>query len=425
MDNLQIILEELEKCNFKVSTDTRAIVSGSIYFALKGDSFDGNEFIYDALKAGSIAVITDDRKNLENKSVENIYFVENVLKTLQSVAKKYREKFNIPIIVIGGSNGKTTSKELLSKVLKTKYKVHATKGSLNNHFGLPLSILSMERDTEIAIFEIGANHPMEHTDLLNILCPTHVVVTNNGMDHLEGFGSPEGSRKANKELYDWALIHKLEVFVNKKNADLLEDSKENIRILYPTEILESADANPLTILWKKNTYKTHLVGNYNLENIELALSIGQYFKIDIDGSINSICEYIPTSKRSEWLKKDNINFIIDCYNANPTSMHLAIESFLNSKDKLKGVILGDMLELGEYTNTEHIKIIEYVNSQKFDCVVFIGENFKKAMQGRVQNYQLFPDSDKAREWFVNQKFNNFTFLLKGSRGMKIEKILEY
>jgi UDP-N-acetylmuramoyl-tripeptide--D-alanyl-D-alanine ligase len=374
------IFKELERCKFNISTDTRKDIVGSVYFALKGDSFDGNVFADVALQKGVIAVVTDKPDNLKIKN-EKIFLVENVLKTLQEVAKIYRQSFDIPIITIGGSNGKTTSKELLQNVLKTKYKVHSTSGSFNNHFGVPLSILSMDKKTEIGVFEIGANHPLEHTELLNILQPTFAVVTNNGMDHLEGFSSPEGVRGANGEIYDWALSHKSKVFVNKKHTDLILDSKNNERILYPTEILKSADGEPLTIIWNEKTYKTKLFGNYNLENIELAVSVGQYFDISVSVALEAVCQYEPSGKRSEFQTKNNIDFIVDCYNANPTSMTLALESFLKSDKKPAGVVLGDMLELGKYSETEHKKIVEYVFRQKYDCVVFIGESFKKALIG--------------------------------------------
>lgn len=424
-DVLQNILKELEKCSYKVSTDTRKDLSGTVYFALKGESFDGNQFVNEALEKGAIASVTDNPANLQNKTTENIFLVDDVQKTLQEVAKAYRKLFTIPIVVIGGSNGKTTSKELLRDVLRTKFKVHSTQGSFNNHFGVPLSVLSMDKETEIGVFEIGANHPKEHMELLNIICPTHVVVTNNGMDHLEGFGSPEGARMANKEIYDWALEHKAEVFVNQKNTDLMQDSKDNIRSLYSVQNIESTNATPLHVLWNNETYKTHMAGNYNIENIELALSIGQYFNVDDKKAIGAICEYTPASKRSEFMTKNNINFIVDCYNANPTSMKLALESFLESDTHPRGIILGDMLELGEYSDVEHKKIADFIATQKFDSVIYIGERFKKALQNTDQNYQWFENSDIARAWFVEQKFDNYTFLLKGSRGIKVEKVLEF
>jgi UDP-N-acetylmuramoyl-tripeptide--D-alanyl-D-alanine ligase len=420
MNTEEKLFEILKKCKFKVSKDTREDLNGRVYFALKGDKFDGNMFVHEAIKKGAIAAVTDNPKN----TGQNVYFVPNVLITLQDLAIRYRKLFKIPIIVIGGSNGKTTSKELVRDVLKNKYKVHATIGSLNNHFGVPLSILSMDKKTEIAVFEIGANHPKEHTKLLNIISPTHVIVTNNGMDHLEGFGSPRGSRKANKEIYDWALVNNAIVFVNKNHKDLMADSNKNIRITYPKFSIKDTNENPLTVVFKKKKFKTKLFGNYNLENIKLATSVGKNFGVDIESTIKAIRKYKPAAKRSQFIKKNNINFVVDCYNANPTSMLLALESFVNSTKEFRGVILGDMLELGKYSDSEHEKIVKYVLKQKFDCIIFVGKNFKKALADTKETCRWFPDSNSAKLWFSKQKFDNFTFLLKGSRGIKIEKILE-
>jgi len=426
MDTTRKIFEELEKCGFNVSTDTRKDISGSVYFALKGDSFDGNKFVDAALEKGAVAAVTDNPENLKiiDDKTGKIFLVENVLKILQDAAKMYRQTFDIPIVVIGGSNGKTTAKGLLSDVLKTKYTIHSTVESLNNHFGVPLSILSMKKETQIAVFEIGANHPGEHLDLLEILQPTHAMVTNNGMDHLEGFGSPEGSRKANKEIYDFALRNGVKVFVHKNHTDLMEDSKDNERILYPTEILKSVGVAPLTIIWNGKKYQTKLFGNYNLENIELAISVGKYFDVALDEALGAVCRYEPTGKRSEFRTKNRIDFIVDCYNANPTSMMLSLKSFLAMEKKPKGVVLGDMLELGKYSESEHKKIIDFVFEQNFYQIIFVGENFKKALKNTDKKCHWFANSDEAAEWFAKQNFAGHIFLLKGSRGMKIEKILE-
>jgi UDP-N-acetylmuramoyl-tripeptide--D-alanyl-D-alanine ligase len=282
----------------------------------------------------------------------------------------------------------------------------------------------MKKETQIAVFEIGANHPGEHIDLLEILQPTHAMVTNNGMDHLEGFGSPEGSRKANKEIYDFALRNGVKVFVHKNHTDLMEDSKDNERILYPTEILKSVGVAPLTIIWNGKKYQTKLFGNYNLENIELAVSVGKYFDVAPAAALDAVCRYEPTGKRSEFRKKNGIDFVVDCYNANPTSMMMALESFLATGKKPKGVVLGDMLELGKYSESEHKKIVDFVSEQNFDRVIFVGENFKKVLKSTGKNHQWFANSDEAAVWFAKQNFSGHIFLLKGSRGMKIEKILE-
>jgi UDP-N-acetylmuramoyl-tripeptide--D-alanyl-D-alanine ligase len=418
----QKIFDALEKCNFSVSTDTRKDISGTIFFALKGENFDGNQFVHEALKKGATGVVTEN----SNLSGENIYVVDDVLQALNSTASKYRDLFKIPIIAIGGSNGKTTSKDLVRDVLRTKYKVLATEGSLNNHFGVPLSILSMTSETEMAVLEIGANHQNEHTDLLKIIKPTHVVVTNNGMDHLEGFGSPIGARKANKEIYDWAKLNNAKAFVNKNLKDLMEGSTGNIRILYPEQNLETTNSTFVKIKFADKEYVTNLVGKYNTDNIELALSIGKHFNVSTEASLEAISLYKPLSKRSQLLKKNGVAFVVDCYNANPTSMHLSVMSFLESSSEKKGVVVGDMLELGSYSEEEHEKILKFLLKQKLDCLVFIGQNFKKALsKTEAKDIRWFIDSEEARNWFSLQKFNEYTFLLKGSRGIKVEKILEF
>lgn len=419
MDTHNTLLTILQQNNYKISTDTRKVVTGSVYFALKGDNFDGSEFVQQALDKGAIAVVTEDH----SKAGENVYVVESVLQSLQRLSSSYRNLFSIPLIAIGGSNGKTTSKELLKEAFGKKYRVHATEGSLNNHIGVPLSLFSMPRDTEIGIFEIGANHPKEHLELLEILRPTHVVVTNNGMDHLEGFGSPLGSRLANKEIYDWAKDNGAEVFVHKRHSDLLEDSKGSSQTLYPAHEFVVAHSTPLSFTYKEAAYETQMVGTYNIENIELAVSLAEYFKTTPEDACRAVCEYSPSSKRSQFLHRENNDFVVDCYNANPTSMKLSLESFLSSPANKKGVVLGDMLELGEYADEEHKKIVEYVLSSPLNTRIFIGNFFKKALVDVPGDYVWFETSPEAHEWFTTQQFTGVTFLLKGSRGIKVEKIL--
>lgn len=437
-DTFSKILEIVERCGYAVSTDTRKNLSGTVYFAIKGENFDGNDFVEQAIEKSALAAVTDNSKNLKEGNRENVFLVDDVLQTLHETARSYRRKFGIPIIAIGGSNGKSTSKELLRVALGTKYKTHATAASFNNHVGVPLSILAMPRDAEMGVFEIGANHPAEHTELLNILEPTHVVVTNNGLDHLEGFGSPEGIRAANKEIYDWAHAHGAEVFVHKKHSDLMEDSetitgeeKHEKQIVYPSEtdaiILNNTHTAHLAFVWNTEHYKTKLIGNYNLENIELAFSIAKHFGAEERAVLHAISEFTPLSKRSELVEKDGNTFIVDCYNANPTSMQLALDSFLESADHPNGVILGDMLELGIYAEAEHAKTAEYVLAQKksgkLDCIIFIGPLFQKALNNQTAEYHWFPNSETAQGWFSTQTFFGFTFLLKGSRSTKVEKII--
>jgi UDP-N-acetylmuramoyl-tripeptide--D-alanyl-D-alanine ligase len=419
MDVEQTILKKLEECGFKVSTDTRKDVAGSIYFALKGENFDGSAFIHEALQKGALGVVTENPLIIG----ENIYLVDDVLKTLQESARAYRKLFLVPILAIGGSNGKTTSRELTSEVLKTKYQVHTSRENLNNHIGVPLSILAMDPKTEIGVFEIGANHLREHTVLLEILSPTLVVVTNNGLDHLEGFVSPQGVREANKEIYDWAHKYRLPALVNKDHPDLVEDSLNLEMVLYPIYELDIYSSIPLAFEYQSKKYITNLTGDYNIENIQLSLAVGKYFGVDLKQALDAICLYKPSSKRSQFIKLGQTNFILDCYNANPSSMRLSLESFFRSSISLRGVILGDMLELGQYSEDEHKKIVEYIMGQETDLVVFIGDNFKRALIGVALEYKWFPDSTTARDWFGEQDFSDYTFFLKGSRGTVLEKMV--
>ncbi len=413
------ILKTLEEVKFRVSTDTRKELSGTIYFGLKGETFDGNTFIAEALEKGATAAVTDD----PNRAGEKVYVVKDVLQTLQEVAKKYRETFAIPIIAIGGSNGKTTTRELVAEVLRTTYKTHSSKENLNNHIGLPLSILSMSKDVEVGVFEIGANHPGEHIALLDILQPTLVLVTNNGLDHLEGFGSAEGVRKANKEVYDWASSHSATALVDKDQPDLVEDSEKLKRTLYPRKPLEVKSSLPLTFIYRGETHVTHLVGDYNLANIAGALAVGEALNVPLEKALQAISAYEPSLKRSQYMEKDGMHLILDCYNANPSSMKLSLESFLAAAPEPRGVVLGDMLELGPYAETEHEKIVQILSTRSLNKVIFIGPLFKTALASVSFPYEWFPDALEAQAWIKSQNFEGWYLLLKGSRGMKVEKIV--
>lgn len=414
------LIQKAESISYKVSTDTRQSVSGTIFFALSGENFDGSSFIDKALADGAVGAVTDNKK----LSGENIWVVENVLGTLQALALLYREKFTIPIIAVGGSNGKTTTRELIKTVLQEKYKVHSSSGNLNNHLGLPLSILSMPKEAELGIFEIGANHQNEHLNLLSILKPTHVLVTNNGLDHLEGFGSPEGVRKANREIYDWAFENKAKAFVNKEHIDLVEDSERLDRVIYPENELNVLGGQPLSFELNGKFFETKLIGRFNIENIKSALAVGKEFGISYERGARAVVTYIPNLKRSQLISKNGINFILDSYNANPSSMNLSIESFLASTKGLRGVVLGDMLELGDYSHTEHVRIIKKLSESDLNIIILIGDAFNKALKEAPLECYWFQNSEEAKAWFDTQDFRNFTFLLKGSRGKRVEHIVE-
>lgn len=413
------ILEALNKSGFKTSTNTREDVSGKVFFAIKGNNFDGNIFAPEAIDKGALAAVVDNPKIKGDK----IYFVENAINAFQESANLYRKLLKIPIIIVGGSNGKTLSKEIIREVLGKKYRVCATEGNLNSQIGVPKSLLQIDKDADLAVLEVGASNPGEHARLMEIIEPNFVVVTNNGLDHLEGFGSPEGVRRANREIYEWARANKATAFVNKSHPDLMEDSEGLERKIYSTHDLSVVRSMPLVLKFGSREYETNLVGAYNLENIALALALGEYFEVSSDMALEAVSKYVPSSKRSQFMKVRGVNVILDCYNANPSSMRISLESFFNSAKGPRGVILGDMLELGRYAEEEHKKIVEYVFRQKLDSVIFIGSEFKRALVGTDFKYSWFPDSEKAAEWFKEQVFDDFTFLLKGSRGIAVEKVL--
>lgn len=410
-----------------ISTDNRKIEPGCIFVALKGEKFDGNTFAKSAIEAGATFAIID---NKEFYLDERTILVENSLKTLQELAHFYRKKFTIPFIAICGSNGKTTTKELVHAVLSTTYKTFATKGNLNNHIGVPLTLLSIPMDTEMAIVEIGANHLQETYDLSKIAEPDYGVVTNNGKDHLEGFGSIENVIKANAELFVWLHESKGTAFVNTNHQDLVNSSKQLQQITFGQDIsnsfsFENMKNNYATIKNNKtgNIYASQLFGDFNGDNLAAAACIGQAFNVTEDKIKQAIENYVPGMNRSQILQKNNTTFYIDCYNANPSSMKLAIESFYRSAGSPKAVVLGDMLELGEYSQAEHAAIIEQVKALAFDQVILIGKFF-----GELK-HQLpcihFEKTQDATEWFSKQNFAGYHLLLKGSRGYTLEKLINF
>lgn len=404
--------------NFLVDTDTRKIRQNTIFFALKGTNFNGNKFAEEALKKGAIYSIVDEKEYATNT---NIILVDNVLKALQQLANYHRKQLNIPIIALTGSNGKTTTKELINKVLSKKYNTTATLGNLNNHIGVPLTLLSMTPKTEIGIVEMGANHHNEIAFLSKITEPDYGYITNFGKAHLEGFGSVEGVIEAKSELYDFLIANSKTVFVNPNDPIQVEKTKSAVRILFD-ESLDFIGANPLVNLtYKKSIIKSNLIGSYNYNNIASAITIGSYFDVDTEKIFDAISEYNPTNNRSQIIKTQNGNTIIlDAYNANPTSMKAALDNFSILKASQKVVVLGDMFELGKTSLEEHKTIADLVKKGNFDRAFLVGENFKAA-----QNTSSYASFDEFLETFKQYSFTNAHFLIKGSRGMKLERLTEY
>ncbi|GIK70156.1 MAG: UDP-N-acetylmuramoyl-tripeptide--D-alanyl-D-alanine ligase [Bacteroidota bacterium] len=414
--------------NQRISTDTRNILSNSIFFALKGENFNGNAFAEDALLKGANYSIVDE---ISYKTSENIILVEDVLKCLQDLALFHRKKLSIPIIGITGSNGKTTTKELIQIVLSKKYKTLSTKGNLNNHIGVPLTILSILPKDEIAIIEMGANHPNEIDFLCRIAQPTFGIITNIGKAHLEGFGNLEGVIKTKTELYRFLKEANGKVFINANDELLNTHAKELEKISYGTssdayctgKIIE--DFPFLKIEWQyngaSNITKTNLYGTYNFHNIMAAICIGLYFNLENTQINGALEEYIPNNNRSQIIEKNNHTIILDAYNANPSSMKEAIVSFgkLNTKNKL--CVLGDMLELGNESISEHQHIIQLLQEVGLNNAILVGSIFGSI---NTRPYLHFKDYKEAGTYLSKQN-DKYSILIKGSRGIKLENILEY
>ncbi len=422
--------------NPTISTDTRDIKKGSIFFALKGDNFNGNKFAEQALNLGcSLAVIDEAEYKLDDR----FFLVDDVLANLQHLANFHRKQLNIPIIGITGSNGKTTSKELVNAVLSQKYKVQATKGNLNNHIGVPLTLLSISNEHEMAIIEMGANHQKEIEQLCAIAEPNFGMITNIGKAHLEGFGGYEGVIKTKKELYDFIKINGGTLFVNADN-ELLNNLSEGIdKIKFGTSKNADfkgiiTDCNPfvkfkfkskndIKQIDEKQIIATQLIGNYNFENMLAAACIGNYFKLTDDEIKRGIENYTPSNNRSQVMQTKNNLLLLDAYNANPSSMRAAIENFAQINQPNKMAILGDMLELGEESKNEHDAIVSLLKEKNILNTLLVGPHFKES--GKMMNAKTFLNSDAVIEYLKQHSILNSTILIKGSRGIKLEKLVEF
>ncbi len=420
-----------------ITTDSRKVERGSIFFALKGEHFDGNKFAEQTIEQGAAYSVIDD---IKLKGIPKLIYVDNVLETMQLLANYHRKQFKIPIIAITGTNGKTTTKELLSSILSEHYRTHFTKGNLNNHIGVPLTLLSMPKETEIAVIEMGANHIGEIATLCKITAPTHGIITNVGKAHLEGFGSFEGVKKAKSELYNYLAENKGVAFIN-LDEPCLEDLARSIehKVFYQKSVspnlsvpvLETklAVTTPLIQIAflsnRKNQtveVNSNLFGLYNFNNLQSAVSIGRYFKVPGEKIKIAIEKYIPTNNRSQLLKHGTNTFILDAYNANPTSMRIALDNLSEMIGKKKIIVLGDMLELGDYSEEEHQSIFDYALSKPFFQFIFVGNEFGKNI-AKNEAVHHFQNVVELKKWFDQQTYENALFLLKGSRGIQLEKLL--
>lgn len=417
----------------KVSTDSRNIIPGSIFFALKGASFNGNTYAQEALKKGATFAVVDEE---QYAIPENCILVKDGLTALQNLARDYRQQFHIPVIGLTGSNGKTTTKELIAKTLSKRYQTHFTKGNFNNHIGVPLTLLDLEEKHEVAVIEMGANHQKEIEFLCSIAQPSHGLITNIGKAHLEGFGGIEGVKKGKGELLDYLLENDGTFFYNIGDSNLVElAAKINRKIgyglkdslqddFYNIKLNSSAPFINIDLLdenYKKYNLRTNIQGKYNAENIAAAIAIGHYFKVNIDGILDAVGTYIPSNNRSQLVEYKGARVFKDAYNANPDSMLVSIQSFLKSLKGKKLLILGDMKELGDFSKKAHQDIVDLVQNLEAQCVL-VGEEFGKV--SLPKEILHFEDVQATKSWFDLQDLNGLVILLKGSRGIGLERLLD-
>ena len=416
-----------DKDSLCVSTDTRNLPAGCVFFALHGERFDGNKFAKQALESGASLAVID---NPEYALPEGTLLVPNTLLALQELARAWRLELALPIIGITGTNGKTTTKELLATVLSTKYHLHYTQGNLNNQIGVPLTLLQITRAHEMAIVEMGASHPGDIKELVDIAEPNYGLITNVGRAHLEGFGSFEGVQRTKQELYDYLVAHNGTIFRNADNPYLMrmhenalasspmtnsEVSNSPQGVPYP--IAASAASNIRSVAYATGTMPsgTNLVGEYNAENVSAAICVGEYFGISREQALEAIRQYVPTNNRSQAMQTANNQLIVDAYNANPTSMQAAINAF-----KGDTYILGAMRELGEYSHLEHQNIVNMLAERKADIVFLVGEEYLQT----TSPYPVFENVEQLHQYLQQQPLKGKNILLKGSRSTQMEKLLD-
>ena len=401
-----------DKSSLNVTTDSRKITEGCVFVALKGENFDGNSFALQALEQGASMAIVDDEQVYNTIQAAGEYsalLVENSLQALQDLARAWRRYLGTPIIGITGTNGKTTTKELLAAVLSTKFRTHYTQGNLNNSIGVPLTLLQLTKGHELAIVEMGASHPGDIKELVEVAEPNCGLITNVGKAHLQGFGSFEGVMKTKAELYDFILAHNGTIFRNADNpnlAQMLDESKSRDPELSKSRVIEYH-----TGVMPEGT---QLVGAYNSENIQAALCVGEYFGVNSEKGMEAIRAYVPSNNRSQRMVTEKNTLIVDAYNANPTSMTAAINVFVGDT-----YILGAMRELGEYSHTEHQNIVNMLLERKADTVLLVGDEYRET----TAPYPIFSDVDELCEHLKQQPLNGCTILIKGSRSNKLEKVI--
>ncbi|MBR1871925.1 MAG: UDP-N-acetylmuramoyl-tripeptide--D-alanyl-D-alanine ligase [Bacteroidales bacterium] len=429
------------KCG-KVSTDSRNLQGGELFFALKGENFDGNEYALKAIEAGAAYSVVDKGSRFDGAS-ERIIAVDNTLEALQALARHHRENTfvdgeRIKVIGLTGTNGKTTTKELIRRVLSAKYNVTATEGNLNNDIGVPLSLLKIGPDTRLAVIEMGANHPDDILHLVNVAEPDYGLITNVGKAHLLGFGSFEGVKRAKGQLYDYIRDHGKAVFLNVDDPVLTEmahlrqglsilpygPSYWNALVIPPDEghpFLRMAIPDDLSESENLLALETSLAGSYNAVNVLAAIAVGRFFGVELDDCIRAIESYVPANSRSQMTKRGSLTLIMDAYNANPSSMGAALDNFSLTKAGRKVAMLGDMRELGEDSVAEHRAIVRRLKEMKLDKVFLVGEEFGKALEGSGLEAEWFPTSESLAGYLGEHPLADATVLVKGSRGIAMEK----
>lgn len=411
-----------------ITTDSRSCPAGSIFFALKGERFDGNRYAAAALEAGCAYAVVD---NAKYAVCERTILVDDTLKTLQRLAHLHRKTLGIPLIAVTGTNGKTTTKELLAAVLSAKYNLLYTEGNLNNHIGVPLTLLRLTREHEMAVVEMGASHPGDIRELVEIAAPDYGIITNVGRAHLQGFGSFEGVVRTKGELYDYLRSTGGKIFIHGEDKDLLSIACGIEQITYGNDDAEdfvsghAIGCDPFLIFsWKQqgetHTVETRLIGAYNLSNTLAAVAVGCYFDVPAESICRAIASYLPTNNRSQLKETARNTLLIDAYNANPSSMKAALDNFAALSAYPKAVILGDMRELGEGSDSLHAEVVEAVRTCHFDRVILCGEHFCRTGEG----FTTFPSTDSLLASLREQPLEGYYILIKGSHSMSLEKTID-
>lgn len=444
-DEMEIIsiYNKFKECG-SVTTDSRTLKGGEMFFALKGENIDGNEYAMKALEAGAAYAVVNRDSSVAATDDPRLIKVDDTLKTLQELARWHRSMTIVngkplTVIALTGTNGKTTTKELIRAVLSARYKVTATEGNLNNSIGVPLTLLKINKDTQLAVVEMGASHPGDIKELVDIALPDYGLITNVGKAHLLGFGSFEGVMKTKGELYDYLRRTSDKVFINVDNPHLCRMASErnlqsdperpySLLIPYGVEyqgatVLESSAEHPfLRIRIGDSMISTNLVGAYNADNVMAALAVGQYFGVPFEDAVNAVSSYVPSNNRSQMTRTEHNTLIVDAYNANPTSMAAALENFSNVSADNRIAMLGDMLELGEDSAAEHKAVIESALSRGFSKVFFVGNEFS-AVSLASDEAVFFQTSDELAEYLKSNPVQGATVLIKGSRGTRMEKVI--